>query len=117
MLIAFSLPSIDLLLQGFTIWNPAIQTLCRKNREFTLGHVEPTSMLGCVMKLQLASDPVCFGGRKCFLERGRGMRIEIIHHQPDPIRLGKINVDQQVHLLGKVLFGAARGDIDLAPSP
>jgi hypothetical protein len=30
MLIAFSLPSIDLLLQGFTIWNPAIQALGTK---------------------------------------------------------------------------------------
>ena len=116
MLIAFSLPSIDLLLQGFTIWNPAIQALCTKDCEFTFGHIEPTSMLGCVMKLQLAGDPARFGGRKCLVERSRCMRIEIIHHQPDPIRLGKINLDQPMHLLGKILFGAARGDIDLAPS-
>ena len=77
MLIAFSLPSLDLLLQGFTIWNPAIQALCTKNREFTFGPIEPTSMLGCVMELQLAGDPACFGGCKGLVERGRGMRIEI----------------------------------------
>jgi hypothetical protein len=99
MLIAFGLPSIDLLLQGFTIWNTAIQALCTKNCEFTFGPIEPTSMLGCVMKLQLASDPACFGGLKCLVERGRGMRIEIIYHQPDPIRLRKINIDQQVQVL------------------
>src|SRR5919108_1487752 len=75
LLIAFSLPSLDLLLQGFTIWNPAIQTLCRKNREFTFGPIEPTSMLGRVMKLQLASDPACFGGCKCLVGRGRGLCI------------------------------------------
>ena len=73
-------------------------------------------MLGCVMKLQLAGNPAHFIGHKYFVERGRCMHIEIIHHQPDPTRLGKINVDQQVHLLGKILFCAARGDIDLASS-
>ena len=80
MLIAFGLPSIDLPLQGSNIWNPAIQALCTKNCEFTFGPIEPTSMLGCVVKLQLACDPARFGGRKCFVERGRCMRIEIIHH-------------------------------------
>src|SRR5918992_5922785 len=83
---------------------PNCQLIFVLNREFTFGHIEPTSMLGCVMELQLTSDPGCFGGRKSLVERGRGMRIEIIHHQPAPIRLGKINVDQQVHLLCKVLF-------------
>jgi hypothetical protein len=43
------------------------------------------------------------------------MGIEIIHHQPDPLRLGKIGIGQPFHLLGKVLFGAARGDVDVAP--
>jgi len=44
------------------------------------------------------------------------MGIEIIHHQPDHLCCREIDIDQQLHLLGKVLLGAPRGHINLAPS-
>src|SRR5919108_4372075 len=110
-LIAFGLPSIDLRLQGFTSWDPVIQALGTKHCECTCGPIEPPSMLGGVVKLHLVGDPARFSGCKCFAECGGCMRIEIIHYQPAQGRLGKINVDQPVPLLGQVLFGAARGTL------
>jgi hypothetical protein len=79
-LIAFGLPGVDLQLQGFDIRDPATQTLRGKNGELTFGHIEPTAVLGCVVKLQFACEAARFGGHKCFVERGGCMRIEIIHH-------------------------------------
>ncbi len=54
-------------------------------------------MLGGVVKLQFPRDPAGFGRREASLvQRGGGMGIEIIHHQPDPIRCGEVAIDQQV---------------------
>ena len=39
------------------------------------------------------------------------MSIEIIDDQQDPLRRREVAIDQQPHLLGKVLFGPLLGDV------
>ena len=115
-LIALGLPGGDFLVQELGIGDPAIQTLCRKNREFAFGHIEPTAMFGRVVKLQLARDPASLSGRKRLVQRRWRMGVEIIHHQPDQLSLGEIDLNQQLHLVSEVLLGALRGHVHLAPA-
>ena len=59
-LVALALPSRDFLPQRLEVWNAAIQTLAGQHGELTLGHIEPTPMLGGIVKLELASHPAGF---------------------------------------------------------
>ena len=43
------------------------------------------------------------------------MRRQIVQHDPDALRLGKVNVREFAHAGGEVDCGAAVGDFDLAP--
>ena len=44
------------------------------------------------------------------------MRIEVINHQFDHVRLWKMNVHQLLHLPGEIALGAAWGDVDMPPT-
>jgi len=43
------------------------------------------------------------------------MGVQIVNHQPDAFRHGKVLIDQQPHLLSKVLFGSLLRDVDVTP--
>ena len=58
--------------------NTALQALARKDTQFNFGHVQPTSMLRRIVKLQLLPHPVGFRGGKRFVERARFVSIEIV---------------------------------------
>jgi transposase-like protein len=63
-LVAWAFPSGDFLPQGVDRRNAAIQTLAGEHGQLALGHIEPTAMLGGVVKLQLAGDPPGFVRRQ-----------------------------------------------------
>jgi prevent-host-death family protein len=95
-----------------------LKLLALGNRQIEEGKVQEAGDVIARLrnKVQLAGDPACFGGCKGLVEGGWGMGIEIIHHPPDHLCCREIDIDQQLHLLGKVLRGAPRGHINLAPS-
>ena len=45
---------------------------------------------------------------------GRG--VQVVNHQPDAFRRGKVLIDQQPHWLGKVLLGSLLRDVDVTPT-
>ena len=115
-LVAWPLPSGDFLPQGLNVGNAAIQTLAGENGKFTLRHIEPTAMLGGIVKLELARNPAGFVRGKDAVQGGRGMGIEVVDDQPDPFRRGEVLIHQQPHLLGEVAFGPLLGDVDVTPT-
>ena len=61
--VALGFPSRNFSPYRITVWEPTIQTLTCQYGELDLSHVEPTAMLGGVMKLELADDAAGFGRR------------------------------------------------------
>ena len=51
--------------------NTALQALARKDPQFNFGHVQPTSMLRRIVKLQLLPQPMGFSRGKGLVERSR----------------------------------------------
>ena len=51
MAIARGLPGGDFSAEGRDVWQAAVQTLLGEHGNFTLGHIEPTAMLGCIVRL------------------------------------------------------------------
>ena len=66
--VSILLPSGDFIDEGLFVWDAAIEALGRKDAEFGLGHIEPTTMLWSVMPFEPFDEPPCFGGRKSFVE-------------------------------------------------
>jgi hypothetical protein len=55
-----------------------IQTLAAEDTQFNFGHVEPTAMLGRVMKVQAAQPPLRFHWGKRGVEQSRDIGVEIV---------------------------------------
>src|SRR6266568_945707 len=60
-------------------------------------------------------DALRFLGRKRLVEAGRGMRVEVVHHQADHARLGIDLIDQPADRLREIEPGALLGQFDRTP--
>ena len=90
--VAVVLPCGDFVGEDLLVGDAAIQTLRREHAEFGFGHVEPTAVLRRVMPFEALDDPTRFGGGESFVKRGRLVGVEIILHQHDLCRVGKMHV-------------------------
>src|SRR3954452_9250270 len=116
MLVAVVLPCADFVGEDFLVGDAAMQTLRRQHGEFGFGHVEPTAVLGRVMPFEAFDEPARLGRRKGLIERGWLVDVEIILHQHDFRRVGKMRVGQIPEHVGIIDGGVAVGDFDLPPA-
>src|SRR5713226_7000068 len=79
--IAFGLPGGDLASQLCLRTDAAVQTLPREDREFDLGHVQPTAMLRRVVEFQLLHQTSRLGWLKDVIKDRWCMGIEGIKKQ------------------------------------
>ena len=100
---------IDALSQGFFVGNTISQAGAGQDREFHLGHVEPTAMLRGVVEIQLSGDGTGLLWRKCFVERGSFVRAEIVHSDPDHVSV-RVHFDDMLHGVGEIDHGSPLGD-------
>src|SRR3972149_3078498 len=114
--IAFSLQSGDFLHQRGFISDPARQALALKYTELQFGHVQPTAMLGRVMKLQAFENASRLFGREGLIQRGWPMGVEITQHHPDQLGLRVNLITQPLHLSGEILHGATVGHRHMPPT-
>ena len=106
---------------GFTgervgITDAPIPTFPAEHAQFQFGHVEPTAMLGRVVKLQAFENAAGFGRRKGFVQGRRPMGVQVVQDDPHHIGLGIGFVHQPLHLLGEVHERAPVGDGDVPPA-
>ncbi len=94
---------------------PLIQALPPQDREFNLGHIQPTVMLRGVVKLQPSRDPSGFLWLKRVIQGGWRVGIQVIQHDPDQGGVREIHIHQVLHGLRKVLLGASLGDLNVSP--
>ena len=70
-IVALAFERGNLLPQQHFIADPAVQTLSAEDAQLDLGHVQPASMRGSVVKLQALGYTTRFGRSKCFVERAQ----------------------------------------------
>jgi hypothetical protein len=69
--IAFFFQLLDFSLEGFFVTNAPIKALATKDTQLDFGDVQPTAMLGRVVKLQLSENASGCFRREGFIERCR----------------------------------------------
>src|SRR5205809_6674158 len=73
-------------------------------------------MLGCVMYLQLISNALGLGWLKGFVQGGRRMGVEVVHHQHHPLSLGIMHVHQLSCPVSPIQLGAPLGHGGMSPA-
>src|SRR4051812_12131998 len=71
---------------------PSIEALAVHDADLCLGHVDPTTVLGRVMPLDLVQNPAGVLGWERFVEAGPVMGVEVILHQADLPGLGVMHL-------------------------
>src|SRR5258708_40317782 len=79
--IAFGLPSSHFVFQFGARADATIQTLLVEHREFDLGNVQPTAVLGGEMQFQLLDQASRLRRLKHLIQGCQGMRVQVIHDQ------------------------------------
>ena len=87
-LVSFCLQGRDLATESLRIGDTPAQDLPGQDTELDLCHVEPTTVLGSVVKLQAFAYSPSLLGLEGFVEGGWFMGVEIVQHHPDLLRPG-----------------------------
>src|SRR5215216_3641341 len=78
--ISSALVSIDLSLESLFIRYSSVQTLSHQHAQLDLRHIQPTGMLGRVVKLKLAQYSSCLFGFKGFIQGCPFVSVEVVHN-------------------------------------
>lgn len=113
-LIAMLLPTLDLLAKLLNCGNVVGQTLPRQHTQFDLGNIEPARMLRGIVDLQTVDQGFGLLRRKHFIKRSRRMRIQIVHHQNDFLRLRIVFFQHLLHEACPVLLCPVFGHFQVA---
>src|SRR5262245_27617457 len=87
----------------------AVETLAGEDADLDLDHIEPTRMLGDVVKLDAAKYPSRLSCLKGLVERAGRMGRQIVEDHPDTLGLGIIDVGELARAGREVLRGAPLG--------
>src|SRR3989442_7421132 len=107
-LIACCLPSGDLLPNLGDCVDAAVQTLTVHYADLDLGHVQPTGVLGRVMKFQFLQDAPSLIRRKGLVQTRSRVRVQVVHHQADLPGVRIMHIHQIADTLGPVLVKLSR---------
>ena len=114
--VALVFPGRDFTLERCFVGDAAIEALLLEDAQFDLGHVQPTPMLGGIMKLELPGDPPRLGRLKRFLQRRDLMRIEIVQHDANHRGFGVAFIHQPLHRVGEVELRPLRRHLHMPPT-
>ena len=104
------------MLECLLIWDTAIETLLLENTQFDFGHIQPTTVLGGVMKLQFPGDPARLCRRKRLVQRGRLMGVEMVQHHAHHDGFWVALVYQPLHFIGEVELGPLLRHMHVPPA-
>ena len=108
------LPGGEFGVEDVEVVDPAGQALAGQGGQLDLGDVEPGAVLGCVVDLEPLGQRACFGWLERFVERTEGVRVEVVHDQDDPLRVGVVDVEKLIDFRGPVDPGPLRPGVDPA---
>ena len=108
--------SIDFPSEGHFAGEPLLQAGAGQDTELDFGHVQPTAVLGRVVKLQPPGNPPGLRRRESFVQGRRTMSVKVVHDHPHHRGLRVRFVHQPTHLMGEVLHGTPLGHRHLPPA-
>ena len=111
------LPGDDFGYETFLAVDAPIQALTAQHANLDFYHVQPAGMLGDVVELQAVQQSPGFGRREGLIKCAGRVGRQIVQHDTDALRFGKVDVHEFLHAGREVNGGAAIGDFDLAPGP
>ena len=103
-LIPLDIPCLDLFDKCGLRRDTAPQALTTQMAEFDLRHVSPATMFGGRMDLSFIGDAFCLRGGKCFIKRGFGMGMKIIHHEADFLYVRIMLINKFLDKVGPINF-------------
>ena len=113
--VALLLQSLDFLPEGLLVGKPLFEARGGQNAELDLRHVQPTAVLGRVMKLQPPGDPPGFLSREGLVQRCPAMGVQIVQDNPYHLGFRVGFICQPAHPPGEVLHRAPLRDRHLSP--
>jgi hypothetical protein len=103
--VALGFPRTHFLGKPFLVGDAPIQTLPSEHRELDLGHIQPRTVLWRVVDLQPLQQTPSFTRDERLLQSGRGMGVEVVHHQNDLQGLWVVQIDQLLYAVCPVELG------------
>ncbi len=94
------------LFQSSFITDPPRQTLPLKPTDLDFSHIQPASVFGRVVKLQLPRQPPRLGWLEGRIQRGGFMGVQVILNHPDHFRFRISFIHQPLDEMGVILAGA-----------
>ncbi len=85
--VAVLFPSGDLTAHCLQILNASVEALTTQGAQLDFRNVEPTAVLGRVVDLQAFRQVAGFLRGEGLVQRLDSMRVEVVHHQRDPLSL------------------------------
>ena len=114
--IALRYQGIDFPLQSRRVRGPLLEATAGQYAELDLRHVQPTPVLGRIVKLQPPGNPPGLGCRESLVQRRRAMGVQIVQHQPHHLGFRVGFIHQPAHLPGEVLHRSPFGDLHVPPA-
>lgn len=96
---------------------PPVQALAIHEIDLRFGPIQPTAVLGGVMKFNLIQDPARLGWGEGLVQARPVMRVQVILDQADLLGLGVMPVHQIPDAFSLVTPSAACGHLDVPPAP
>src|SRR5215468_2921305 len=96
---------------------PSVQALAIHDVDLRFRHVQPTTVLGCVMQFDLIQEPTCLFRRERLVEARAVMGVQVVLNQADSLGLGVINVHQLPDAFGIVPPSTVFRHLNMTPPP
>lgn len=109
------LPGRHLATHGLDVGDTPAQALAHHHVDLDLCHVEPAAVLGRVHELEAIPQRLGLLRREGLVQRGRAVRVEVVHHQRDALGL-RVLRGNRLDEVRPVDLGPALGDLGHAPS-
>ena len=115
-LVPLQYQGMDLSAEGPLVGKALSETTAGEDAELDLRHIQPTPMLGSVMKLQPLGDTPGLWGRESLVQRRHPVGVQVVQDQANHRDLRVSLVHQPAHLVGEVLGGAPLRHCHVAPA-
>ena len=109
--VAFGFPRQSFTSQKIPIRDMITQTLSTENTEFNLSHVEPTAMLGSIVKLQPVQYTSGLGWLKGFIQGCRFMGVQVVFNQDASLGIREMLMNQLIYARSPIRFGVLFSDL------
>jgi len=114
--ISMVLPRSDLRTESRCVMDTSIQTLSFEDNDLNFSHIQPASSLRSVVKFEPIKIGSCLVWREKLVKPSWLVRIELIHHNPDAVRIRVVNICEFDHPVNPLFDSPFFTNLDVHPT-